>query len=422
MEAETSLITKVLQDLYPGDDPMVTKAREEVERISAMPGPSVVLLQGAPGTGKTTMARTIAVCRRILLASTELRPTVESARQEVLSQKPLTWYRDISLAGLVDTLADAQLFGIGGKVATGVTARVGIFEQAMTGHNIAEPVLPHDKLIAAAKEKKRWTPLVTGGVVLLDEIGDLAAGLQAKLLRVLNGERQYRLGAEGNDAYSFQYRGITVLASWRELSSLKGFRTDLWERIRYNKVDVPGLSAYSNVSRRQIIRAIHRGFQDQAQNELYRLNQLGSGINTEICSADWLTRLARVAKQDLPLDVEAELSRLDVLSLGEFRGLRSIISRVISGLPVQKAIESLHGDKADLSEGSSGGLALDLDTLETALKTKSLSVAWKESRMQWARRVNVMLVGHDPTVERLIAASGKRRPSIKKQLENMSRS
>jgi hypothetical protein len=422
MEVKKALITELLQDLYPGDDPLVAVARKEVERLSAMPGPAVVLLQGAPGTGKTTMARTIAVCRRLLLAPAEMRLTVESARQEVLSQKPLTWYRDISLAGLVDTLADAQLFGIGGKVATGVTARIGLFEQAMTGHNISEPVLPHDRLVAAAKEKRRWTPLVTGGVVLLDEIGDLAGGLQAKLLRVLNGERQYRLGAEGNDAYSFQYAGITVLATWRDLSSLEDFRADLWQRIRYNQIHVPGLSAYSNVSRRQIIRAIYRRFRDQAQSELDRLNELSTGTETEICSTDWLTRLARLAKQDLPPEVETELSRLDVFALGEFRGLRNVISRVISGLTLPEAIESVQRDNASAAEGHQDVRLKDLDTLATALRAESVSLAWKESRSQWARRINAMLVRRDPSVERLIAASEKRRAHIKKQLENMSRS
>jgi hypothetical protein len=162
-----------------------------------------------------------AVCRRLFVASQSVTNLhQDSLRNEILSQKPLTWYRDISLAGLVETLADAQLFGIGEKVASGVTARVGIFEQAMTGHIPSEPAETHDKLLASAKQKRRWAPLVTGGVVLLDEIGDLAPSLHAKLLRVLNGERQYRIGKEGNDAYSFQYEGRTILATWRDLGPL----------------------------------------------------------------------------------------------------------------------------------------------------------------------------------------------------------
>src|SRR5580704_7679467 len=100
-----SLVSELLLDLYPGEQPSVVFIRNELTRVASIPGPSVILLEGPPGSGKTTMARAIAVCRRLLSASTAGLPlSLDRARHEVLSQKPLTWYRDISLAGLVDTL------------------------------------------------------------------------------------------------------------------------------------------------------------------------------------------------------------------------------------------------------------------------------------------------------------------------------
>jgi hypothetical protein len=423
MPTKEAVVKELLSDLYPGDDASVALVRREVERISATPGPVVVLLQGPPGTGKTTMARTIAVCRRILLVEpTGLAPTLESARQDVLSQKPLTWYRDISLAGLVETLAEAQLFGIGGKVATGVTARVGLFEQAMTGHDPSESVEPHHKLLAAAKQKKRWAPLVTGGVVLLDEIGDLALNLQAKLLRVLNGEKQYRLGEEGHDAYAFQYAGITIMATWRDLAALKDFRQDLWQRIRFNQISVPSLSAYARLNLTRIIRTIHRQFRDQAQDEIDRLNALGQGVEADICSAEWLSRLALASKQDLTPETEAELSGLDMKAIGEFRGLRNVISRVVSGSSVKDAVESAYADDVNTGESDHPLDERDINTLAEALETESLSMAWKEQRSSWAKRINTMLVARDPRVETVIAESGRQRATVKKQVENLLRS
>ena len=73
----------------------------------------------------------------------------------------------------------------------------------------------HRDLIADARQND-LIPLAPGGIVLRDEIGDLAPGLQAKLLRVLNGEMQFRVGTEGNADFGFVFRGLVALATWRD--------------------------------------------------------------------------------------------------------------------------------------------------------------------------------------------------------------
>ncbi len=418
----SQLVTDLLLDLYPGNDPKIARVRDELRRVSEVPGAVVVLLEGPPGSGKTTMGRTLAVCRRILAASpTGLAPTLERARNDVLSQKPLTWYRDISLAGLVETLADAQLFGIGEKVASDVTPRVGIFEQAMTGHVSSEPPSAHEQLVKAAKEKNRWAPLVTGGIVLLDEIGDLPPPLQAKLLRVLNGERQYRVGKEGSDAFSFQFRGMSVLATWRNLEGAKDFRQDLWQRICHNRIRVPSLAEYSITNRLQLVRAIQRQYRELMSEELERLRELSAGGSSEVSSTDWLVRLARLSKQTLSAEIEAQICKLDLQRLGEFRGLRNAVYRVMLGASVEAAsrAESVEVEAtAPLEDWETHSLAV----LSRTLKAESLSLGWKDYRFRWAKEINDRLVARSPVVEDRIRKAGRQRSDVKKELENMLRS
>src|SRR5207302_6570874 len=96
---------------------------------------------------------------------------------------------------------------------------------------------------------------LTGGVVLLDEIGDLNTELQAKLLRVLNGEVQYRLGGEGNSDFGFTFRGVVVLATWRLLDD-HVLRPDLRQRLLQNHIQVPSLSQYAPETRRLFLASV----------------------------------------------------------------------------------------------------------------------------------------------------------------------
>ena len=79
-----------------------------------------------------------------------------------------------------------------------------------------------------------------GGTLMLDEIGEMSASIQAKFLRVLEGHPFERVG--GSKAISVNVR--VIAATNRDLEKMvkeKGFRRDLFFRLNVVKIEVPGL-------------------------------------------------------------------------------------------------------------------------------------------------------------------------------------
>ncbi len=92
---------------------------------------------------------------------------------------------------------------------------------------------------AHARQRGR-IELAEGGTFLLDEIGELAAGLQAKLLRVLQERRFERVG--GHQTVEADVRWIA--ATNRDLTGMiarGGFREDLYHRLSVFPVQLPPL-------------------------------------------------------------------------------------------------------------------------------------------------------------------------------------
>ena len=117
--------------------------RDRVERVANTN--FTVLIEGESGVGKELVARQIH----------ELGPR---------RQGPFV---AINCAALVETLIEAELFGIEERTATGVRGRRGKFEHA------------------------------DGGTLFLDEISDLSMAAQAKLLRVIQDLTVERVGGIG---------------------------------------------------------------------------------------------------------------------------------------------------------------------------------------------------------------------------------
>jgi two-component system response regulator HydG len=116
----------------------------------------------------------------------------------------------INCAALVETLIEAELFGIEERTATGVRGRRGKFEHA------------------------------DGGTLFLDEVSELSMAAQAKLLRAIQDLMVERVGGTGLKRVDTRI----VAATNRPLATLaeRGFfRTDLYYRLSGVDVRVPAL-------------------------------------------------------------------------------------------------------------------------------------------------------------------------------------
>ncbi|MDP2812037.1 MAG: sigma 54-interacting transcriptional regulator [Rhodocyclaceae bacterium] len=88
------------------------------------------------------------------------------------------------------------------------------------------------------KAKRGVFELAHGGVLFLDEIGEMPLSMQSKLLRVLQERKLTRLGSEAQVAVDFRL----MCATHRDLKALVEsgqFREDLYYRIHVIHVRIP---------------------------------------------------------------------------------------------------------------------------------------------------------------------------------------
>ena len=171
------------------------------DRMHEMP----TLILGESGTGKEVVARALAASR--YRAFDEGRCHFE----------PPGAFEPVSLAALPATLVESDLFG----------HRRGSF----TG--------------AVADRPGRLEHVGRGGTVLLDEVGDLEAAVQVKLLRVLQEREFHRLGDHGAGR-ARRFEGKLVAATHRDLAAMARageFRSDLYYRLAGDTIRTPPLRA-----------------------------------------------------------------------------------------------------------------------------------------------------------------------------------
>lgn len=164
---------------------------QEVFRLIARVGPTdkPILIQGESGTGKELVARALH----------------ESSQ---LADKPLV---TVNCAALTETLLESELFGHEKGAFTGaVGTKQGLFEVA------------------------------DGGTLFIDEIGELALDLQAKLLRVLEDGSLRRVGSVKERRVHVRLIAATNRDLQQEVEA-KLFREDLYYRINVLTIHLPPL-------------------------------------------------------------------------------------------------------------------------------------------------------------------------------------
>ena len=195
----------------PVPDSMVigssARMRAAMDQLRATAGSDLdVLLTGETGTGKELFAR-----------------LVHAAGKNASGP-----FIAINCAAIPSELLEAELFGVHGRVATGVDPRPGRFAQAESGS------------------------------LFLDEIGELPDRLQAKLLRVLQEREILPLGAVNPRPFHLR----VIAASNRNLLQLSrdgAFRPDLYYRLSALRFDLPALR-----DRREDIPALTLAFANEA--------------------------------------------------------------------------------------------------------------------------------------------------------------
>ena len=161
-----------------------------------------------------------------------------------------------------------------------------------------------------------------GGTLLLDEIGDLALPLQAKILRVLERGEIQPLGSE--ESRQVDVRIVTATnRDLQERVAAGQFRQDLYWRINVITLELPPLRA-----RRDDLPVLIRHFLDLAAEETGRGRlSLAPDVETRLVSYEYpgnlrelenilrraaiLANGSRIELQDLPLSVSGVRARAD---------------------------------------------------------------------------------------------------------------
>jgi transcriptional regulator with GAF, ATPase, and Fis domain len=171
-----------------GETPEIIKIKEMIEKVA--PSEARVLITGGNGTGKELVARSL----------------------HDLSNRSKMPFIEVNCAAIPSELIESELFG-------------------------------HEKgaFTSAVKDKKGKFELASGGRLFLDEIGDMSASAQAKVLRALQENVIQRVGGERDIKVDCRVVAATNKDLRKEIAEGR-FREDLYHRLAVILIHVPSLN------------------------------------------------------------------------------------------------------------------------------------------------------------------------------------
>ena len=228
-ENERLTVEVSLERSLVGDGARMKEVYQFIKRVA--PTHSTVLIEGESGTGKELAARAL-------------------HRNSPRASKPFV---TINCAAIPETLLESDLFGHERGAFTG-----------------------------AAIQKKGRLEVADEGVVFLDEIGELAPALQAKLLRVLQEREFERVG--GTHPIKLDIRLIAATNCNLEEAQRAGrFRQDLYYRLNVLKITMPALR-----DRREDIPMLARHFvQKHAKRCKVKARPISREALSRLVNHDW---------------------------------------------------------------------------------------------------------------------------------------
>jgi Nif-specific regulatory protein len=286
-----------IQHSMVGESQRMRAVYQFVSRVAARE--STVLIQGESGTGKELVARAI---------------HSNSGRAD----RPFV---AINCAAIVDTLLESELFGHEKGAFTGAVA-----------------------------QKKGKLETAEGGTVFLDEVGELAAPLQAKLLRVLQEREFERVG--GTRPIKLDIRLIAATnVDLNEAARMGKFRQDLYYRLnvvslempplRDRAEDIPLLAAYFTARYSEKVNRRVAGISPKARACLLRYPWPGNvrELENAIERAVVLGSTELILPEDLPDSILEETASSGEPLTALHDGIREAKKRII-----EQAIEQANGN------------------------------------------------------------------------------